>query len=423
VLGLPRGGVPVAFEVAAALKAPLDVCVVRKVGAPGSPEFGVGAVAEGGIVFLNQRSIDLIGASREEIEAIVRTKSAEVEARVKLFRGGAAAPRLQGKTILLVDDGIATGGTVRAAVEALRLAEPAAIVLAVPVAASQSLDELRPLFDDVVCVHSTPALHSIGAWYDDFEQVPDEEVIELLNRARGQGRPPRRREARSFAPREVSIPLGGGSLSGTLSGPQAPKGLVLFAHGSGSSRSSPRNRHVASALHRFGLATLLFDLLTRAEEQLDQETAELRFDIALLASRLVRVTDWVLAAPQTHGLPLGYFGASTGAAAALVAAAERPSEVSAVVSRGGRPDLAWESLPRVRCPTLLIVGGEDHQVIELNEAASARLSNRRLVIVPGATHLFEEPGTLDAVARLAGAWFEEHLGRAQHEAHGAGAPG
>ena len=199
-------------------------------------------------------------------------------------------------------------------------------------------------------------------------------------------------------------------LEGNLNLPEAARGVVLFAHGSGSSRFSPRNQHVARMLNQERLATLLIDLLTREEEAIDERTAQLRFDIGLLAERVVVATDWLKQYRDTEGLPLGYFGASTGAAAALVAAAERPNIVSAVVSRGGRPDLAGPALPRVKAPTLLIVGGRDVKVIELNEAALAQLRcEKRMVIIASATHLFEEPGTLDEVARLARDWFKQYL--------------
>jgi dienelactone hydrolase len=202
----------------------------------------------------------------------------------------------------------------------------------------------------------------------------------------------------------------GVELEGDLAMPQRPRGLVLFAHGSGSSRKSSRNRFVAQSLRERGLATLLFDLLTADEERIDAIDARLRFDIPLLARRLGAVTDWIVAYGPTAGLPIGYFGASTGAAAALIAAAEHPREVAAVVSRGGRPDLAHDFLARVRAPTLLIVGGADGAVIDLNRAALARLTaHKKLTIVPHATHLFEEPGTLEEVARLAGEWLAEHL--------------
>lgn len=192
--------------------------------------------------------------------------------------------------------------------------------------------------------------------------------------------------------------------------PEAASALVLFAHGSGSSRFSPRNRHVARVLNAAGFATVLADLLTPAEEAVDDDTSQLRFDIGLLARRLIGVTDGLGLQATTARLPIGLFGASTGAAAALVAAAERPNTVHAVVSRGGRPDLAEAALTRVRIPTLLIAGGNDVQVIELNQRALARLHcEKRLVIVPDATHLFEEPGALDAVAALARDWFLRHL--------------
>jgi dienelactone hydrolase len=210
--------------------------------------------------------------------------------------------------------------------------------------------------------------------------------------------------------RLVRIAAGPVSLEGDLSLPDGTYGIVLFAHGSGSSRHSPRNRQVAWLLNEARLATLLVDLLTSEEEAIDVMTGHLRFDIGLLADRLVAVTDWLTQQPYTRGLRIGYFGASTGAGAALVAAAERPDEVGAVVSRGGRPDLAGRALARVRAPTLLVVGGNDFQVIELNRAAFTQLRcEKQLVIVPGATHLFEEPGALDEVARLAREWFERHL--------------
>jgi len=209
----------------------------------------------------------------------------------------------------------------------------------------------------------------------------------------------------------VRIPIGGVLLDGDLVLAAKARGLVLFAHGSGSSRHSPRNRYVAGVLQQAGLATLLMDLLTAEEEMVDLRTAELRFDIPLLARRLVAATDWLLKRPQTRELKIGCFGASTGAAAALIAAAERAQAVAAVVSRGGRPDLAGDALPRVQAPTLLIVGGNDLPVIEMNRAALAEMGcEKEMSIVPGATHLFEEPGALEEVARLARGWFERHLG-------------
>jgi pimeloyl-ACP methyl ester carboxylesterase len=210
---------------------------------------------------------------------------------------------------------------------------------------------------------------------------------------------------------ELTIPAGDVQLGAELRIPENAQGVVAFAHGAGSSRLSPRNRYVAEALRGRGLGTLLFDLLTPEEEQADFETAELRFDIDLLAERLIRASGW-LVEEIPHGMPFGYFGASTGAAAALVAAAYLGPEVGAVVSRGGRPDLAGGNLARVKSPTLLLVGGNDEVVLELNRAALDRLGGeKRLEIIPGATHLFEEPGALAEVARRASDWFVRHLSR------------
>ncbi len=208
---------------------------------------------------------------------------------------------------------------------------------------------------------------------------------------------------------EVQIQAGPAVLSGNLHIPDGAAALVLFAHGSGSSRHSPRNQFVARSLNNAGLATLLFDLLTPEEESIDTRTAELRFNIGLLAERLVHATKWAKRQEQTRDLRVGYFGSSTGGGAALVAAAEVPEDVGAVVSRGGRPDLADEALPKVQAPTLLIVGGNDDVVIELNEQARDRMRCEvKLEIVPGATHLFEEPGALEKVAKLASDWFLLH---------------
>jgi dienelactone hydrolase len=219
-----------------------------------------------------------------------------------------------------------------------------------------------------------------------------------------------RTATKALSRQPLHIPAGGATLDADLSLPPAAQGVVLFAHGSGSSRFSPRNRHVAEVLNQARLATVLADLLTPEEEIVDDRTRHLRFDIELLSERLVGATDWLARQDLTAPLRIGLFGASTGAAAALVAAAERPALVNAVVSRGGRPDLAGESLPLVQAPTLLIVGGNDVQVIVLNRRAMGQMGgDKQLVIVPGATHLFEEPGALDSVATFARDWFAQHL--------------
>jgi dienelactone hydrolase len=208
----------------------------------------------------------------------------------------------------------------------------------------------------------------------------------------------------------VRLWLDGDYITGDLAAPEKSRGLIVFAHGSGSSRHSPRNRRVAASLNETGFATLLLDLLTEREDEEDRVTREWRFNIPLLASRLCGASDWLDGEPQWSAAPRGLFGASTGAAAALIAAANRPARIAAVVSRGGRPDLAAGALPLVRTPTLLIVGEEDREVLALNEAAKAQIpAPCRIAVVPGATHLFEEPGALDAVIALAAGFFEEHF--------------
>jgi putative phosphoribosyl transferase len=399
VFALPRGGVPVGYEISRSLGAPLDVFVARKLGAPGQPEFGIGAVAPGGVRVLNGNVVERLGIPADYLETVTRKETAEVERRLRHFRGGRPEPEVRGRTVILVDDGLATGVTAQAAVEALRRLEPRRLVLAAPVCAAQTAERLGPEVDELVCLTEPPDLGAIGFWYRNFEQTSDEEVIGLLERARREG-----------GERAVEVPAGPVELAGNLCVPEEAGGVVLFAHGSGSGRHSPRNRHVARVLGEAGLATLLIDLLTPDEEEADRESGHLRFDVGLLARRLAGATHWLRQYPDTRDLPVGYFGASTGAGAALIAAAERPREVGAVVSRGGRPDLAGDTLPLVEAPTLLIVGGDDEPVIRMNEKALGRLrAEKRLEIVPGAGHLFEEPGTLEEVARLAARWFTRHL--------------
>ncbi|WP_329184203.1 phosphoribosyltransferase family protein [Actinacidiphila glaucinigra] len=397
VLGLPRGGVVVAYEVAQALHAPLDVIVVRKLGVPYHRELGFGAIGEGGAKVLSDDIVRMGHVSRADIDSVEHREEAELARQAHRFREGRPRTALAGRTVLIVDDGVATGATALAACEVARAQGAARIVLAVPVASPQSLPALRHAADDVVCLSAPNAFFAVGEWYHDFSQTADEEVSGLLKRAAA--RPPRTTE--------VDLAVGGGAgtrLAGTLTMPADARALVLFAHGTGSSRHSPRNRAVAAALNQAGLGTLLFDLLTSAEEA-DRANV---FDIELLAGRLADVTEWA----RGENLPLAYFGASTGAAAALWAAADPRAApyVSSVVSRGGRPDLAAPRLGAVRAPTLLIVGGRDTTVLELNRRAQEALGCPSLLhVVPGATHLFEEPGALDEVAHLARDWLAGHL--------------
>lgn len=410
VLGLPRGGVPVAAEVAQALDAPLDVFVVRKLGAPFQPELGIGAIAEGGAFYVDADICKQLGITPEAIRMVAARELQELERRVRRYRPHRARCDVAGRTVVLVDDGVARGVSALAAIRALRRLGPRRLVFATPIASTEAAQVLAQEADELVSVVISSELTAIGLWYQDFRQVDDAQVVASLEQSAhaSQGCAG---QAERAGGEEIVIPAAQERLRGTLHVPPGAPGIVLFAHGSGSSRFSSRNRHVAEVLRAAGLATLLFDLLTEEEEVYDQQTRALRFDILLLARRLAGATDSVAGDPRTGRLRIGYFGASTGAAAALVAAAERPGPVAAVVSRGGRPDLAGHALPRVRAPTLLLVGARDPEVLRLNARALDRLTcDKQLVVVPGATHLFEEPGALDAVAGHAARWFGRHLG-------------
>ncbi|KJS62766.1 phosphoribosyltransferase family protein [Streptomyces rubellomurinus] len=450
VVALPRGGVPVAAEVAAALGAPLDLCVIRKLGVPYQPELGMGAIGEGGVRVLNESVMRVAGVTDGQLAEVERRERAELARRARRYRGDRPPVELRGRTVVVVDDGIATGSTARAACLIVRARGAARVVLAVPVAPGDWTDRLTGVADELVCVGTPSPFFAIGEFYDDFTQTEDEEVLRLLAAARHEHPPPAVADPPDSGPveRELLLPVAGVRLAGLLTVPDGARGVVVFAHGSGSSRHSPRNRYVARYLNRAGLATLLFDLLTEAEEA-DRRNV---FDVGLLGGRLTDVArrlggatpdgtggadhgltlldgsggaDHSLTAhdgvdrrgagddgpPETRGLPLGLFGASTGAAAALHTAAALGPAVRAVVSRGGRPDLAGpDVLARVAAPTLLVVGSLDGTVLDLNRRARAGLRcDSELAVVPGASHLFEEPGTLDRAAELAGDWFLRHL--------------
>jgi putative phosphoribosyl transferase len=411
VLGLPRGGVPVAFEVARALDAPLDVIVVRKLGVPFQPELGMGAIGEDGVRVINDEVRRRAGVSDADLAEVEARERVELERRARRFRGDRTRHRLEGRTAVIVDDGIATGSTARAACDVARAHGAARVVLAVPVAPPGWTTRLVDVADELIALETPNRFFAIGQFYEDFSQTSDDEVLACLERATqtapagtartavgGDDPPPR--------DAEVDVHAGSVRLGGHLTLPEHATGIVVFAHGSGSSRHSPRNRYVADVLHRAGLGTLLFDLLTPSEER-DRANV---FDIDLLARRLVDATAWLRTQPGTTGLPLGCFGASTGAAAALWASTEPDADISAVVSRGGRPDLAAARLDQVDAPTLLIVGSHDDVVLDLNHRAQAQLRcTSELAVVPGATHLFEEPGTLQVAAELARDWFTHHL--------------
>ncbi len=316
---------------------------------------------------------------------------------------------LGGRTALIVDDGIATGSTVRAACKVARAQGARRIVVATPVAPPSTVAALQDDADEVIALYSPERFFAIGEFYADFTQTSDDEVVRLMEQvptpanltaAMGADDPPGRDE-------EVEVRAGAARVSGHLTVPDHAHAIVVFAHGSGSSRHSPRNRFVASVLNRAGLGTVLFDLLTPGEEH-DRANV---FDIALLARRLGDVTNWLREQPEGRTAAIGYFGASTGAGAALWTAAEPDVDVAAVVSRGGRPDLAAPRLgDGTRAPTLLIVGGDDTVVLALNREAQDQMRcETRLSVVPRASHLFEEPGTLQIAAELARDWFVDHM--------------
>ena len=395
VLGLPRGGVPVAAGVARELGAPLDVLLVRKLGAPGHPEYAIGAIGEGGVRVLDDAVVRMVRVDPATLAAIEQRERVELERRTDRYRAVRAPESLRGRIAVVVDDGVATGATARAACAVARRQGAARVVLATPVAAAASLPALRAVADEVVCLVAPERFFAVGEWYADFDEVTDEAVVEALrNSVRAAG-------ARVFDG-SVVVSDGTVSLPALLTVPAGARGVVVFAHGSGSSRLSPRNEYVARVLNDRGIATLLLDLLDE-REALDRRHV---FDIRLLAERLRIATRWLAAQPATRDLPVGYFGASTGAAAALWAAGDASSTVVAVVSRGGRPDLAAARLHDVRAPTLLLVGSRDEEVLGLNRHAAELLRcEHDVVVIPGATHLFDEPGTLEAAAGIARGWF------------------
>ena len=358
----------------------------------------MGAVSEGGVLVTNDEIVRMTGITSQEFTRVATREREEVERRAKRFRGDRPQVSLTGRIALVVDDGIATGSSAQAACKVARALGASKVLLAAPVGSANAVRLLSKDADEVICLQIPETFFAVGEWYHDFSATSDEEVADLLRVVVDDS--PARDE-------EIEVLAGPLTLAGRLTVPKTAIGVVIFAHGSGSSRHSPRNQAVAASLNKVGLATLLFDLLT-PEEEADRSNV---FDIELLAKRLLDAMNWLRRQIGLIDLPVGYFGASTGAAAALWAAADPHAEITAIVSRGGRADLAGSRLPRVRAATLLIVGGRDDVVIELNRQAQMKLRcENQLVIVPGPTHLFEEPGALERVAELASDWFIGHLG-------------
>lgn len=396
ILGVPRGGVPVAFEVAKTLNCPLDILAVKKIGAPAQPELAVGAISEDGIPYFNDSLVQNLSLEKSSLQKAAQKKLQELREQTGKLRGSRPALDLRDRDVIVIDDGIATGATLTAAIPVLRQRGVDKIILAAPVGAKDSLDSLRNLVDEVVTLISSENLVAVGMWYDSFIQVEDTEVLRLLAESQA---------LTSSHYLEIVLRQGDLELRGDWTRAKGERGLIVFAHGSGSSRKSPRNRFVAQELNKAGFSTLLFDLLTEKESAERQRV----FDIDLLTQRLLLATEEILKHYESNPPALGYFGASTGAAATLSATAQSRHPILAVVSRGGRPDLAERFLSQVTSPVLLIVGAEDRAVLDLNRKAQAQLSACRLVTIPGATHLFEEPGALEEVVEYAIQWFSEHI--------------
>ncbi len=394
VIAVGSESVPVARQITDRLQCDLDVLLITDVCSPGDFHEVIGAVTEGGVSVIDRTACAKNRIDAVAIEAAIHRGLSEASRRALVVRGGRTFARLQGRLVIVVDDRIESAMRLSAAISAMRRAGASRVVAAAPIGERIAVENLQIVADEVICPMVVAGNSSPEDWFEQPETVTDTDVAAMLRMA-----------ARHEVAIEVGDPHGRGwQVHGTLAVPRGARGVVVFAHGSGSSRWSPRNQEVAASLNDAGFATILFDLLTE-DEGTDRH---LVFDIDYLAERLIAVVDWCAGDDRLQHLPIGLFGASTGAAAALVAAARRPDRVRAVVSRGGRPDLAMGSLPYVEAPTLLIVGGDDDQVLRLNEQALTQFAQlARIEIVPGATHLFEEPGALERVSLLAGSWFDE----------------
>jgi putative phosphoribosyl transferase len=390
VLALPRGGVPVAVEVAAALGAALDVLPVRKLGAPGRPEFAIGAIAEDGTAVLDAVTAERIGVTEQDVDRVLRAEVAELRRRIAHFRRGRPPVDVRGRTVVIVDDGLATGLTDLAAVRAARRRGAERIIVAAPVASREAVVLLRPEADEVIC-HTVPReLLGVGRWYRDFSPVPDREVLRLLAEARrgsapGGGAPERR---------SVEIAVGEGVLlPAELSAASEAWGFVLLAGLGGEAPAAGSRPPLASLLNAAGLATLSLELTTT-----DERDGRRGADVEVLAGRLVAATRWVAREPEARGLPIGYAAGPGAAAATLAAAAVLGEEVRAVVSTDGRPDLARGALDRVTAPTLLMVEGAG-DALEAARRASVRLRGPHRI----------SRGDGDEAGRLAVDWLGRHL--------------
>lgn len=403
IVGLPRGGVPVAEQVALVLGAPLDLILVRKLGVPGQSELAMGAIGEGDVEVVDEQVLRMAQVTKSQFAEVEERERTELDRRTRRYRVGRERLPLAGRVAVIVDDGVATGSTARAACEVARAHGADEVVLAVPVASRDVERRMAGAADEIIALTTPEPFYGIGQFYADFSQSTDDDVTYSLDRAANAvvqrtSAVPLSRPGLPFDD-DVDLRLTGVVLPGRLRLPAECRGLAVFAHGTGSNRHSPRNQRVADVLNRAGLGTLLFDLETTREAS----AAPLGIgELGIRLAAVVRLLDRRLVADR---FPIVLVGSSSGAAVALRAAADLGGLVAAVVSRGGRPDLASASLPRVRCPTLLIVGGYDDTVVDVNAAARSRLGGpSEMLIIPGASHLFDEPGTLEQAAFAARDW-------------------
>ncbi|WP_141731367.1 phosphoribosyltransferase [Oligoflexus tunisiensis] len=418
VLALPRGGVPVGFEIAQRLKAPLDVFLVRKLGVPGHEELAMGAISSSGDRVLNQEIIDALQISDSVVERVTQRERQEIKRREALYRQNKPPLKFQGKTVVLVDDGLATGSTMLAAIRAVQKQKAAKIVIAVPLAPPSTFDSMKKLGDEMICLMTPEPFYGVGLWYEDFTQTSDDEVVSLLAQAETWIRTdPEEKDLPGM--QHISIPAGAVELPGKLLIHDGDsQGLVMLIHGTGYPGQSPQHDHIAHRLHEDGFSTVRFDLLTEEEEASELQSRHLRFDIPLLTKRLIQATEWVKNELAHDHQPIGYFSSSTGTAAALKAAATLGHDIKAIVSLSGRPELAGESLSKVTAPTLFLMGGQDIAIMDLNVCARSRMRPGlvRIEVIPQASHLFEEEGAWLRAANLTSHWFEQHL-MEDHEMH------
>lgn len=420
VVALPRGGVPVGYEVARSLGAPLDVLVTRRLLAPGDENVNIGAIGPGGVRYLDTAKIRDLGITDGQLEDLAADASAEVEARSRRFRGTSRPLSVRGRIVILVDDGIMDDASARLAARILRSLGPKRLILATPVAPPRTLEVLRDEVDGLVFLVSPEDVGSLDTWYREYPEISDGDVETYLHEAhkdleriaeKGR-RPPEVRvePPPAMAQRAVKIEVGDKTLNGLLAIPEDAKGVVLFGHSSGSNRYTPRNQQLAEQLREAGLATLLVDLLTPEEAAEDVRTQRYRSDIGTLARRVIGAIDWLAEQANTKVLPVAAYGTGTSAALGVVAARQRPERVQALIGRSGRMDLVQSALDEIEVPMLLIVGEEDTETLEINrEALQALAGPAELMLVPETGPIFEAPEVIEMMAEGIAGWCHQHL--------------